>query len=273
MNTTVPEPVPSREGGDHGADFVQSLARGLAVIRAFDRDRPHRTLSDVARDTGLSRAAARRFLHTLVELEYVGFDGKVFWLRPRVLELGHAYVASLGLTAIVQPHLDRLSEVTGESCSVAVLDGDDVVYVARVAVSRIMSFAIGTGTRFPALPTSLGRAIVGGGSVARQEQILARATVPAFTPLTVTDTDALRRILGDVREAGWALVDQELEVGLRSLAVPLRDASGEVVAGVNVSAAARRGDAAEIVTHLLPPLQDAARAMEADIIRADIRVR
>jgi len=256
-----------------GGEFVQSLDRGLAVIRAFGVDRPSMTLSDVARETGLSRAATRRFLHTLVEIGYVAFDGKEFRLRPRLLELGYAYLSGLRLPELAQPHLQHLSDVTGESTSVAVLDGLDVVYVARVAVSRIMSYAIGVGTRFPALATSLGRAIIGGGSVERQEQLLGRAQLTAFTSRTVTDVDALRAGLEIVRAQGWALVDQELEEGLRSIAAPIRDASGEVVAAVNISASARRGDIAEIEEHLVAPLLEAAAAIEAELRRVGLHVR
>ncbi len=268
VNTTA-----SASEAARGTEFVQSLDRGLAVIRAFGADRPAMTLSDVARETGLNRAVARRFLHTLVELGYVGFDGKEFRLRPRLLELGHAYLSGLGLPEIAQPHLKRLSDLTGESSSVAVLDDLDIVYVARVAVSRIMSFAIGVGTRFPALATSLGRAIIGGGSVQRQEEVLARADLPAFTPYTVTDVAELRRRVNVVRAQGWVLVDQELEEGLRSVAAPIRDGSGEVVAAVNVSAPARRGDVAEIEKHLVAPLIAAAAAIEDDLRRTGIRVQ
>src|SRR6476661_9084878 len=156
-------PGKAAEDAQHGArsgDFVQSLERGLAVIRAFGAQRPALTLSEVARQTGVSRAAARRFLHTLVELGYVATDGREFSLRPAVLDLGYAYLSSLSLPEIALPHLEILSEQTGESSSVAVLDGPDIVYVARVATHRIMSAAIRVGTRFPAYATSMGRALL-----------------------------------------------------------------------------------------------------------------
>lgn len=263
MSTTAPE---------HNGEFVQSLDRGLAVIRAFGPQRERLTLSDVARETGLSRAAARRFLHTLVELEYVASDGKTFWLRPRLLDLGFAYLSGLGLPEIVQPHLQGLSEATGESTSVAVLDGLDIVYIARVAVYRIMSVAIGVGTRFPAFPTSMGRAIIGCGSPERQEELLARAELVAYTPYTVTDPERMRERLAGVRAAGWALVDQELEEGLRSVAAPIRDITGETVAAINVAAPVRRGDVDEIREHLVAPLLETARAIEADIRRVGLQV-
>lgn len=263
--TTAPRQSPSGE-------FVQSLDRGLAVIRAFGADRSALTLSDVARETGLSRAAARRFLHTLVELGYVAADGSVFRLRPRLLELGYAYLSGLGLPDLVRPHLQRLSATVGESTSVAVLDGTDIVYVARVAVYRIMSVSIGVGTRFPALATSMGRAIVGCGPTERREELLARAEVPAFTSRTATDPATLRDRLAAVRTQGWALVDQELEDGLRAVAAPIRDASGEVVAALNISAPVRRGGLDEIEAQLVAPLLETARAIDADVRRTGWRL-
>lgn len=249
-------------------EFVQSLERGLAVIRAFGAERPSLTLSDVARETGLSRASARRFLHTLVELGYVGTNGRAFALRPAVLDLGYAYLSSLTLPDVAAPHLEQLSEEVGESSSVAVLDGADIVYVARVATHRIMSAAIRVGTRFPAFATSMGRAILAHVPDDDVDAYLAAAgPLPRLTARTVTDPDALRTDLAQVRAQGWALVDQELEEGLRSVAVPLRDRSGVVVAAVNVSAPVRRGDVAEIQDDILPPLLFAAKQIEADLAR------
>ncbi|GAA1721149.1 IclR family transcriptional regulator C-terminal domain-containing protein [Isoptericola hypogeus] len=255
------------EGPARSGEFVQSLDRGLAVIRAFGARRPSLTLSDVARETGLSRASARRFLHTLVELGYVRFDGREFALRPAVLDLGYAYLSSLSLPDVAAPHLERLSDQVGESSSVAVLDGTDIVYVARVATHRIMSAAIRVGTRFPAFATSMGRAILANLPEDEREAFLASAELPALTAHTVTSAGKLRAALDRVREAGWALVDQELEEGLRSAAAPLRDARGAVVAAVNVSAPVRRGDVAEITDDILPPLLSAAKQIEADLAR------
>lgn len=258
-------------GPTRSSEFVQSLERGLAVIRAFDGDRRSLTLSDVAREAGLSRASARRFLHTLVELGYVATDGREFTLRPALLELGYAYLSSLTLPDLATPHLEKLSEQVSESSSVAVLDGADIVYVARVATRRIMSATIRVGTRFPAYATSMGRAILAYAEPADLENYLAR-TAPAdrlmpLTARTVTDPRKLRDALARVREQGWALVDQELEDGLRSVAAPLRDGTGRVVAAVNVSAPVRRGEIPEILRHLLPPLLKAAAAIEADLAR------
>lgn len=248
-------------------DFVQSLDRGLAVIRAFTAEHPQLTLSDVARHTGLSRAAARRFLHTLVELGYVGTNGREFSLRPRLLELGHAYLSGLRLPEIATPHLRALSDALGESSSMAVLDNHDIVYVARVAASRIMSIDISVGSRLPAFVTSMGRAIIGCGAASRREEFLQTYTHTAFTENTVGSTAELKQRLDEARERGWVLIDEELEEGLRSIAVPIHDGDGDVVAAVNVSAPARRGGVDRILREILPPLQQAALLIEADLAR------
>jgi IclR family pca regulon transcriptional regulator len=259
--------MPDEGAAARSPEFVQSLERGLAVIRAFDTDRRSLTLSDVARETGLSRASARRFLHTLVELGYVATDGREFMLRPAILDLGYAYLSSLTLPEIALPHLQELSEQVGESSSVAVLDGADIAYVERVATRRIMSAAIRVGTRFPAYATSMGRAILAHAEPAALDAYLAATTLTPLTSRTITRPGDLRAALDQVREQGWALVDQELEEGLRSVAAPLRDGSGRVVAAVNVSAPVRRGEIGEILEHVLPPLLKAAAAIESDLAR------
>lgn len=219
-------------------DFVQSLARGLAVIRAFDADHAELTLSEVARRAELPRAAARRFLRTLAVLGYVRSDGKVFRLTPRVLELGFSYLSALSLPEIAQPHLERLSHELDESVSAAVLDGDDIVYVARVATRRIMSVGITIGTRFPARKTSMGR-------------VLLAAADAGYAP--------------EVRAAGWAIVDQELEPGLRAVAAPVRDRTGEVVAAVNVSTSTARTSLEQLREVHLPALLRATAAIEHEL--------
>ncbi|WP_460757096.1 IclR family transcriptional regulator domain-containing protein [Myceligenerans cantabricum] len=254
-------------GGSRQGEFVQSLERGLAVIRAFGAAHPAMTLSEVARETGLSRASARRFLHTLVELGYVATDGRSFTLRPRALELGYAYLSGLTLPEVAQPHLEALSEQVGESTSIAVLDGTDVVYVARVATHRIMSAAIRVGTRFPAYATSMGRAVLAGSPDAVRDDFLARAELSPLTSRTLTTPEGLRAELERVREQGYAFVDQELEEGLRSLAVGLRGADGATVAAVNVSAPVRRGDVDTIIAEILAPLRKTAAEIEADLRR------
>jgi IclR family transcriptional regulator, pca regulon regulatory protein len=246
--------------------FVRSLERGLAVIKAFDADHQQLTLSDVARRTGLTRAAARRFLLTLVELGYVHTSDGVFSLRPRVLELGFAYLSGLPLLEVARPHMERLSTQVHESVSVSVLDGDDLVYVGRVQARKIMTVAIDVGTRLPAYCTSMGRVLLAHLPPDALAAYLDRVRLEALTPHTLTDPDALRDVLARVRAEGYAVVDQELELGLRSMAAPLRNRRGEVVAAVNVAAPLERGSPAEIRTELLPPLLAAARACEADLL-------
>ncbi len=246
--------------------FVRSLERGLAVIRAFDEHHAALTLSEVARRTGLTRAAARRFLLTLVELGYVDQVDGVFRLRPRVLELGFAYLSGLTLPELAQPHMDRLSSSLHESCSVSVLDGDELVYVGRVHARRIMKAAIAVGSRFPAYPTSMGRVLLAHADPAWLDAYLDRVELHPLTPVTVTDRGRLREVLARVRESGHAVVDQELEVGLRSMAVPVHGRGGDVVAAMNISAPLERGTVEEITAELLPGLHAAARALEADLL-------
>jgi IclR family pca regulon transcriptional regulator len=247
-----------------GADFVQSLERGLAVIRAFDAAHPELTLSEVAAATGVTRAAARRFLLTLAELGYVRSDGRFFSLTARVLELGYAYLSSLSLPEVAESHLEALVAEVNESSSVSVLDGGDVVYVARVPVSRIMTVSISVGTRFPAYATSMGRVLLAGLPDDELDDYLAAVRLNRLTPRTVSTVAALRGELARVRGQGWALVNQELEEGLRALAAPIRDRTGRVVAAVNVSAHASRTSLQAIRRDLLPPLLKTAARIEAD---------
>ncbi|MCL3820013.1 IclR family transcriptional regulator domain-containing protein [Aeromicrobium wangtongii] len=248
-----------------GEQFVQSLSRGLSVITAFDAEHAAMTLSEVAVRTDLSRATARRFLHTLVELGYVRTDGRLFSLTPQVLRLGTAYLSGSGLPQIAQPHLERLSAELGESTSAAVLDGADIVYVARVATRRIMSVGITVGTRFPAYATSMGRVLLAGMASDALDACLASTDLVPLTPSTLHTPDDLRAEVARVRENGWSFVDQELEQGLRSLAVPVTDPGGRVVAALNVSASMAANDPADFVSAALPPLQAAAAAVSADL--------
>ena len=245
--------------------FVQSLDRGLAVIRALNVPGRGQTLSDVARVTGLPRAAVRRFLLTLEELGYVRSDDRRFSLTPRVLELGYAYLSSLSLPEIAQPHLRELVGRVDESCSMSVLDGADVVYVAREPTRRIMTVAISIGTRFPAFATSMGRVLL---AELPDEELLAlmgSAPMPALTSRTLTDVQLLERELARVRRQGWALVDQELEDGLRSIAAPVREASGRVLAAVNVSTHASRTTLETLRAELRPELLRTVDAIGRDL--------
>ncbi|HEX3589449.1 MAG TPA: IclR family transcriptional regulator C-terminal domain-containing protein [Pseudonocardiaceae bacterium] len=249
-------------------EFVQSLDRGLAVIRAFDAEHPELTLSEVARQTGLTRAAARRFLRTLVEIGYMRTDGGKFALRPKVLELGYAYLSSLSLPELALPHMEQLVEHTHESSSLCVLDGDEIVYVARVPTKRIMAVVIAVGTRFPAYATSMGRVLLAGRSDEWLDGFLASAELRRLTPHTTTDIGELRAELGRIRDRGWAMVDQELEEGLRSAAAPVRDATGRVIAALNVAVNASRRSADEVEGQVVPLLLDTARQIERDLAGA-----
>jgi IclR family pca regulon transcriptional regulator len=261
-STAVTDPA-QRNG-----EFVQSLDRGLAVIRAFDAEHPELTLSEVARQTGLTRAAARRFLRTLVEIGYMRTDGGKFALRPKVLELGYAYLSSLSLPELALPHMEQLVEHTHESSSLCVLDGDEIVYVARVPTKRIMAVVIAVGTRFPAYATSMGRVLLAGRSDEWLDGFLASAELRRLTPHTTTDIGELRAELGRIRDRGWAMVDQELEEGLRSAAAPVRDATGRVIAALNVAVNASRRSADEVEGQVVPLLLDTARQIERDLAGA-----
>jgi IclR family pca regulon transcriptional regulator len=246
--------------------FVQSLARGLAVIEAFDHDNASLSLSDVARRAGVSRAAAGRLLHTLVRLGYAGFDNKRFELKPKVLNLGFAYLSSLGLWDLAQPMMAELVESVHESCSASVLDEFDVVYVARVPTTkRIMSISLNIGTHLPAHATSMGRVLLAGLDRTQLDTFLARAPLERFTANTVTDPDTLRSIVDQVRAQGYAVVDEELELGLRSVAVPITSNTGKVVAALNLSTQANRTSRDHVINGLLPPLRNCAQRISQAI--------
>jgi IclR family transcriptional regulator, pca regulon regulatory protein len=234
-------------------DFVQSLERGLAVIRSFDAEHPQLTLSEVAARTGLTRATARRLLLTLGELGYVSADGRRFSLTPRVLDIGYAYLSSLNVQQIAQPYLEALSERVHESVSVTVLDGADIVYVARVPTKRIMTISLGLGSRLPAYCTSMGRVLLAelapdGLGDALPDRL------ERHTANTVTSVAELAVVLKQVRAQGWAIVDQELEMGLRSVAAPLRDSSGRAVAAMNISTQVARTPVEQLHEDLVPEL-------------------
>ncbi|MBD2762354.1 helix-turn-helix domain-containing protein [Kocuria sp. cx-455] len=249
------------------SQYVQSLARGLSVIAAFDAAQPVMTLSDVARHTGLTRATARRFLLTLESLGYVRSDGRMFELTPKVLQLGYSYLSALSLPQVASPHLKRLSDTLQESTSLSVLDGQDIVYVARVATHRIMTVAIAVGTRFPAYATSMGRVLLADLSAQELAEYLSAAQLSPLTRRTTTERDALAQQLQRVREQGYAVVDQELEVGLRSAAVPVRDRAGRTIAAINVSM--RVGmpgvDTDHPETQVIPELLACADAISQDL--------
>ena len=251
-------------GRGEGPDFVESLARGLDVIACFDADHPVMTLTEVAAAAGLARPTARRLLLTLEELGFVRTVGVAFQLTPRVLTLGMAYIGALGLWEIARPHLEALVARTGESSSMAQLDGSDIVYIARVSVPKLIALRVEVGTRFPAYATSMGRVLLAALGPQALDGYLATAELSELTPKTITAPDALRTALSRVASQGYALVDQELEVGLRSIAVPVR-ARGRVVAALNVSMHASRGSSEAARRELLPPLRETAHAIESDL--------
>ncbi|MFB8268082.1 IclR family transcriptional regulator C-terminal domain-containing protein [Streptomyces sp. NPDC055955] len=248
-----------------GRDFVESLARGLAVLTAFGPGRAELNLTDIAAATGLARATARRALITLEHLGHVASRGRSFRLTPRVLALGFPPLSHLTLAEIATPHMRALSAELHDSVSLTVLDGDDIRYTARVATSRVMSVNIAVGTRFPAFATSMGRVLLAGLDPAERAAFLARADLTPLTPRTVTGADRLGALLDDVRHQGHALVDGELEEGLRSVAVPVRDLAGQVVAAVNVATHSSRRDLARVTDEVLPALLAAASRIEADL--------
>ncbi len=236
-------------------DHMAALEKGLAVIECFDAGHDRLTIAEVARATELSRAAARRCLLTLTRIGYAEFDGKFFRLTPRVLRLGYAWLSSTALPKLVQPFLERLSEETHESSSASLLDGHEIVYIARSAQRRIMSVGLSVGSRLPAFCTSMGRVLLA--ALDPQEaraRILAGRPSP-LTPHTVTGIEPLMEILAEVRAQGHAIVDQELELGLVSLAMPLVNSRGQVAAAFNLSVQVQRVAGEEIETNLLPRMR------------------
>jgi IclR family transcriptional regulator, pca regulon regulatory protein len=240
-------------------NFMASLARGLVVIQAFTPQTPQMTISQLSVRTGLSRAAVRRCLYTLVKLGFAGSDEtQRYSLRPKMLTLANTYTASSTLANAAQPILERMSSSLHESFSVATLDGDDIVYIARTSVTRVMSVDLHIGSRLPAFCTSMGRVLLAYLPQDQLELYLSRATFTQFTPRTITSADKLRLALRNVRRNGYALVDQELEIGLRSLAVPVQAPNGRVVATVNLSGHAPRMPMLEMQTRFLTHLRGAA---------------
>jgi IclR family pca regulon transcriptional regulator len=260
---------------DHGAElaadgdpnFMTSLARGLAVIRGFSREKRHMTIAQLSHKTGIPRAAVRRCLYTLERLGYVASEGgRNFSLRPKLLGLGHAYLSSTPLVVSAQPFLDRVSDAVNESCSLAILEDDDILYVARSLTSRIISVTLNVGGRLPAYCTSIGYVMLAHLPADELDDYLSRVRLLPHTERTVTDPARLREQLATVREAGFAIADQLLEPAVRSIAVPVRNAAGTVVAGMNVIVQTGRITLREMKTLYLPPLQAAARELGAQLV-------
>ncbi|XHI66690.1 Pca regulon regulatory protein [Xanthomonas euvesicatoria] len=283
--TPMPEPASSRRkrpatvvaaGSDRGLphelmqqiaaaqgdpDFMTSLGRGLVVLSVFAQHAREVTMSQISLETGISRAAVRRVLHTLAKLGYVGEQGRGYVLLPRVLGIGGAYAASSSMTAAAQPVLDGLRDQLHESCSLGVLDGDDLLYVARSETVRIMSIGLRPGTRLPAYCTSMGRVLLAALPGDTLQAYLERTTLRPRTDRTVTQASALLEVLARTRREGMCLTDQELEIGLRSIAVPVRNLRGEVIAALNIGAQAGRVSLQTMQTQLLEPLKQAAQRL------------
>ncbi|NOV23966.1 IclR family transcriptional regulator [Cupriavidus necator] len=259
-------PSPPLEEGHR--DYVVALARGLAVIQAFTESTPEMTLSEVAQATGMSPATARRALLTLQSLGYVGANRRRFLLLPKVLSLGAAYLSSMNLRDVVQPFLQEVAERFRDSVSLAILEGDSVVYLAHVPSTRRIAFRASVGYRLPVHCTSLGLALLAYAPQAQQEAVLARAPFQKYTPLTLTDADDLRAALDQVCEQGYALQDSQLEIGVLSIAVPVRDAQRRVIAAINCSSESGRSSPQDLVSERLPALRNAAALIESALLRA-----
>jgi IclR family pca regulon transcriptional regulator len=251
-------------GRGAGPDFVEALARGLDVLACFDADHPSMSLSEVATAAGLARPTARRLLLTLEELGFVRTSGGAFRLTPKVLTLGMAYVGALGLWDIARPHLESLVASTGESSSMAQLDGSDIVYVARVSVPKIITLRVEVGTRFPAVQTSQGKVLLAALSPDELDAALAVPSRAGLPPYIGRSRDQLDRELLQVRARGWALADEELAPGVRSVAVPVRDAGGVVRAAMNVTVHAAETSIEHLLQHHLPRLLRTAGDVSAD---------
>jgi IclR family transcriptional regulator, pca regulon regulatory protein len=251
----------------HGrdADYVRSIERGLAVIAALGHPGGGLTVAEVARALGVTRASARRTLLTLEQLGYLRCDDRRFTLTPKLLDVGHGYRAGLALPDVARPHLQQLMEATDEFCSVSVLDGDETLCVARVAPARIMNVAMPVGTRLPAYATCVGRVLLAALNADELDGYLGRVELRALTPSTLVTAPSLRRELDRVRRQRFAVVDQELERGLRSAAAPIRDTGGRVVAAANVGALAGRVTVDSLRRRLLPPLRATAESIERDL--------
>lgn len=266
-NRLEPEINGAEEAADvvSDRDYVNSLARGLEVICAFNRSKPRMTLSDMARSTGMTRATVRRLLLTLVREGYAETDGKYFQLRPKVLRLGHAVLSSMNIWDVAQPIMNELSVKLRESCFAAVLDGDEVVYVARANSDRLVNIGISVGSRAPVHAVSTGRVMLAALPDDELQTCLDGMQLERFTPNTTLSKVQLRNLIEEARMKGWSIVDQELEVGLRSISVPIRTPKGEVVAALNVCCPSSRNSLEDMRTRILTELMTASQAITAGL--------
>jgi IclR family pca regulon transcriptional regulator len=259
-------PAEQRLADDAGPEFLEALARGLRIIQAFSRDRRQLTLSDIARLVDLPRASVRRTLHTLVHLGFAETDGRLFRLTPRILTLASAYLAANAVSDILQPALERLAAEVDEACSAAVLDGDDVIMIAHAAPNRVLNLAAQIGFRLPAISSSLGRVLLAALDPGELENRLAHIALQKLTPMTIVDRAQLRLTIRKVREDGYSLVDQEAELGFRSISVPLRRLDGRVIASLNIGAHSRRCTLDTMRSVFLPKLSALARELQQQMI-------
>ena len=249
---------------DSSRDFIEAIARGLDVIRVFQPGRPVMSLTAVADAAGLARPTARRILLTLEEMGYVRAAEGGFELTPRILDLGMSYVLSRGLWEVARPHMEKLVARTHESSSIAQLDGSDIVYVARVAVPKIIALAVTIGTRFPAMQTSLGKVLLAALPPGEAERVLAEPSRSGITPRWQPDAEERAAALREVRAKGWSLTDEQLALGIRSVAAPLRDGEGRTIAALNVTVHAAETPVAVLTGEYLPWLVQTASAISAD---------
>ncbi|TCU29096.1 IclR family transcriptional regulator [Rhizobium azibense] len=242
-------------------DFVSGFARGLKVIEAFGETHQRLSITDASKLAGLDRATVRRSLLTLAELGYADYDGKFFTLTPKILRLGHAYLSATPLPVQIQPHLDQLSEKAQQSSSASVLEGTDIVYIARASQRRVMSINLTPGSRLPAYCASMGRVLLAALPEHEARAILGRTALRQNTPNTKTDPEDLIAEFRRVRSQGYAIIDQELEIGLCSIAVPVENDRGQTVAAINIGASAVHAPASEMASRYLPLLQETQKAL------------
>ena len=259
-------PAEQRLADGAGPEFLEALARGLRIVLVFNSDRRQLTLSDIARLVDLPRASVRRTLHTLVHLGFAETDGRLFRLTPRILTLASAYLASNSISDILQPAVERLAAEVGEACSAAILDGDDVIMIAHAAPNRVLNLAAQIGFRLPAIASSLGRVLLAALDERQLEDRLAHIALQKLTPMTIVDRAQLRLTIRKVREDGYSLVDQEVELGFRSISVPLRRLDGRVIASLNIGAHSRRCTLDTMRSVFLPKLQALATELQNQMI-------
>jgi len=257
--STHPAPPPN------GSEYLSTLERGLSVLRSFTRERPEMTLSQVAAVTGLSPAVARRCLNTLVLLGYVGKKDKLFLLSPNVLAFAQAYQESMNLDEVVRPYLQDVRDRMGDSASLAVLSRDEILYLVHISTNRMIRVAAGYGTRFPAYPTSLGRVLLAWQPPERIADYFRRVELRKLTDKTVTSRSELEKVLRQCRREGYTSIQDELDYGIVSVAVPVMDPDGNILAAINCSTATTRVTEQEMVETRLPHLQEAARRIESEL--------